>query len=315
MTLDDKRQALCAAAQWLARRAGAPDDVALEQAFRQWHLDSPTHRWAWQRVENLQTQLGQLPGAVAYQTLDHGPSAGPTLNRRTLLKGLIMVGGVGGLGWSGYRQAPLWLADLRTNVGERRSVQLADGTRLVLNTATAVDIEFTGQLRLITLRVGEIQVQTGQDPRPFVVRSAQGDMQALGTRFDVRQNDGSTTLSVSEHAVQIRLGDGRTQLVNSGQATTFHRGDFGPLHAAAPGIEEWVQGRLLVDAWPLRQVLAELSRYRVGYLGCADDVSHLLLSGASPLDDLDAALAAVSRALPVAVVRRTRYWTRVVKKA
>lgn len=314
MTGEDKRQALRAAAQWLARRAGAPDDSALHHAWHQWCLENPTHQWAWQRVERLQAQLGKLPGDVACQVLDHSSARLPELNRRALLKGIVLIGGVSGLGWSGYRQAPLWLADQRTTVGERRSLQLADGTRLVLNTSTAVDIEFSAQLRLITLRAGEIQVQTGKDPRPFVVRSAQGDMQALGTRFDVRQLDAGTALSVSEHAVQIRLADGRTQRVNAGQATTFSQREFGTLQAAVPGSEDWIKGYLLVDAWPLHRLLGELSRYRVGYLGCSGEVRNLLLSGAFPLDDIDMALAAVARALPVEMIQRTRYWTRVIKK-
>lgn len=315
MTAEDKRQALRAAAQWLARHAGAPGDLALQSAWRQWLAESPAHRWAWQRVEGLQAQLGQLPSSVAYQVLDHAPIAGPQLGRRSVLKGLVLLGGVGSVAWAGSRQAPVWLADQRTAVGERRTLQLADGTRLTLNTSTAVDIDFSPQLRLIKLRAGEVQVQTGKDPRPFIVRSAQGDMQALGTRFDVRQHDGSTALSVTEHAVQVRLNDGRTQRVNTGQAITFGNDYFGPLQAANPGSEDWVQGRLLVDAWPLNRVLGELSRYRAGYLGCSGDVGNLLLSGAFPLDDVDAALAAIARALPVEVMRRTRYWTRVVKKA
>lgn len=314
MTADDKRLALRDAAQWLARRAGAPDDVALQRAWHQWYIQSPTHHWAWQRIENLQAQLGQLPRAMACQVLDHEPTALPAPSRRSVLKGIVLIGGVGGLGWSGYQRAPVWLADQRTAVGERRSLQLADGTRLTLNTETAVDIEFSDQLRLIRLRAGEIQVQTGKDSRPFVVRSAQGDMQALGTRFDVRQHDGSTALSVFEHAVQIRLGDGRTQRIDAGHALNFSRQDFGPLHVSAPGSESWVDGFLLVDGWPLQRLLNELSRYRAGYLGCSDEVRNLVLSGVFPLDNTDAALAAIARALPVERQQRTRYWTRLVKK-
>ncbi|WP_175650784.1 FecR domain-containing protein [Pseudomonas sp. Marseille-P9899] len=314
MTADDKRLALRAAAQWLAQRTGAPDDTELQLAWQKWHTDSPTNRWAWQRVENLQAQLGNLPGAVAYQSLDHAPVTIPQLSRRSVVKSLILIGGVGGLGWSSYRQAPLWLADQRTRVGERRGLQLADGTRLVLNTSTAVDIDFSSQLRLIRLRAGEIQITTGKDSRPFIVRSAEGDIQALGTRFNVRQNNASTAVSVAEHAVQIRLDDGQTQLIEAGQAINISRRNFGPIQASEAGSEEWVEGRLLIDSWPLYRLLNELSRYHSGYLGYSDDVARLLVSGAFPLDDIAAALAAVARALPVTVVQRTRFWTRVIKK-
>ncbi len=314
MTADEKRHALRAAAQWMAQRAGAPDEIALQHAWRKWQMESPVNRWAWQRVENLQAQLGSLPGAVAYQALDHAPVALPQLTRRSLLKGVVLIAGAGSLGWSGYRQSPLWLADERTRVGERRSLQLADGTRLILNTSTAVDIDFSHRLRLIRLRAGEIRIITGKDSRPFVVRSAEGDMQALGTRFDVRQNNGSTGLSVAEHAVQIRLDDGRTQRIDAGQATQFSRQNFGPVQALEPGSGDWVEGRLLIDDWPLHRLLNELRRYRTGYLGCADEVAGLRVSGAFPLDNIDAALAAVARALPVDVVQYTRFWTRVIKR-
>ncbi len=95
----------------------------------------------------------------------------------------------------------------------------------------------------------------------------------------------------------------------------FSRRDFGVIQGAEPGSEDWVEGRLLVDAWPLYRLLNELSRYRTGYLGCSDDVARLVVSGVFPLDDITAALAAVARALPVDVVQYTGLWTRVIKKA
>lgn len=313
MTHDQQRDALRLAAQWLARLAANPEDPAVHLALQQWQQADPTHHWAWQRVEQMQSQLQCLPGEFACRVLDSAPAH---LDRRVLLKSLVLLAGVGALGWNGYRQAPLWLADQRTAIGERRTLNLADGTRLVLNTATAVDIRFTAELRLIHLQAGEILLHTGVDPRPLWVRTAQGRLHALGTRFSVRQLDGSTRLEVQEHAVAVtptRLGT--EQVVSAGQGMAFTDSAFGPLQALEPGSGEWVNGRLLSNGWPLQRLLAELGRYRSGYLGWSDEVAALPISGAFALDDLDMALAAISRALPVRVIQRTRYWTRVVGKA
>ena len=311
-TPDPQRQALSAAAQWVARLAAVPGDVELQQAFRAWHQQSPQHQWAWQRVEQLQAQLSGLPASLACNVLDK-TAAHPLLDRRSLLKGLVLAVGAGGLGWSGYRQAPLWMADQRTAVGERRSLQLADGTRLILNTDSAVDIVYGAELRLLVLHAGEILVETAKDPRPFIVRSAQGEMRALGTRFSVRQGPGLTTLSVLQHGVAVRPGRGPAEtVVMAGQTVGFDAEQLLTRSALEADAGEWAQGRLLIDGWRLDRLVDELQRYRGGYLGCAPQVAHLRVSGAFPLDDIDQALQAIARALPVQVVRHTRYWTRIV---
>lgn len=307
---DPQRQALSAAAQWVARLAAAPGDAELQQAFRAWHQQSPQHQWAWQRVEQLQAQLSGLPASLACNVLDK-TTAHSLLDRRSLLKGLVLAVGAGGLGWSGYRQAPLWMADQRTAVGERRSLQLADGSRLILNTDSAVDIAYNPELRLLVLHAGEILVDTGKDPRPFIVRSAQGEMRALGTRFSVRQAEGLTCLSVMQHGVAVRPGLRQAEtVVMAGQAVGFDAEQLLTRRALEAGEGEWAQGRLLIDDWRLDRLVGELQRYRHGYLGCAPQVAHLRVSGAYSLDDIDQALAAIARALPVRIVQRTRYWTR-----
>lgn len=310
MTREEQRRALGGAAQWLSRLAASPEDRDLYVAWQQWQQADPAHRWAWQRVERMQAQLHGLPGEFACRVLDN---AADHLDRRAVLKSLALLAGVGALGWGGYRQAPVWLADARTGIGERRTLDLVDGTRLVLNTASAVDIRFSAERRLIQLLAGEILLQTGSDPRPLVVQTAEGSLRALGTRFSVRQNEGSTRLEVLEHAVAVSPAQLATQqVVNAGQGMTFGADHFGAAQRLEAGVGEWVNGRLLVDGWPLRRLLGELRRYRVGYLGWADEVAELPVSGAFPLDDLDMTFAAIGRALPVRVVQRTRYWTRVV---
>jgi ferric-dicitrate binding protein FerR (iron transport regulator) len=73
-----------------------------------------------------------------------------------------------------------WLADLRTATGEQKSF----GTRLVLNTASAVDVAFSSNERLVKLVAGEILITTGRDPspdfRPFILQTRQGNVRALG---------------------------------------------------------------------------------------------------------------------------------------
>ena len=315
MTRDAQRQALSGAAHWVARLAAEPGDPELHAAWLAWRDENPLNQWAWQRVELLQSQLQSLPGTVAVNVLDVAADQSRRFGRRALLKSVVIGAGMSAIGWSGYRQAPLWMADQRTTTGERHSLRLDDGTRLSLNTASAVDIHYTAEQRLLILRAGEILMETAPDPRPLRVRSAQGEMRALGTRFTVRQFDDFTGMSVLQHAVAVRQGIEPAQtVITAGQTVTFDTRRMLSLRANEPGEGEWAQGRLIVDNWRLDRLLAELSRYRSGCLGCASEVGHLTVSGAYSLDDIDLALNALTHALPVRLSARTRYWTTVVPR-
>lgn len=99
----------------------------------------------------------------------------PRLDRRTLLKSLAVLAVAAPAGWLGHRQLPWreWTADYRTAAGERRDVRLPDASRVLLNTASAVDVDFGSGARRLVLHEGEILVETALDvaqpPRPFVV--------------------------------------------------------------------------------------------------------------------------------------------------
>ena len=310
-----QRQALSAAAQWVARLAAEPGDPELHSAWLAWREESSLNQWAWQRVEMLQSQLQCLPGVVAINVMDAAADQSRRFGRRTLLKRVVIGAGVSAIGWSGYRQAPQWMADQRTTTGERHSLSLDDGTRLSLNTASSVDIRYTAEQRLLILRAGEILVETAPDPRPLLVRSAQGEMRALGTRFTVRQFDDFTAMSVLQHAVAVRQGiEPAETVVTAGQTVTFDTQRMLSRRANEPGDGAWAQGRLIVDDWRLDRLLAELARYRPGYLGCATEISHLMVSGAYSLDDIDLTLNALTHALPVRLITRTRYWTTVAPR-
>ena len=140
-------------------------------------------------------------------------------------------------------------------------------------------------------------------------------MRAWGTRFTVLQLKECTGRSVLHLGVAVRqVIDPAETGITAGQTVTFDTRRMLSLRANEPGEGEWAQGRLIVDNWRLDRLLAELSRYRSGYLGCASEVGHLTVSGAYSLDDIDLALNALTHALPVRLSARTRYWTTVVPR-
>lgn len=197
-------------------------------------------------------------------------------------------------------------------------MNLPDGTQLVLNTDTAIDVRFDGAARLVALHAGEIHVATAHDgavpARPFLVRSSNGVVRALGTHFSVRQGGSvlapRTRVSVSEGAVEIRPSQAPDALrrVNAGQQGSFDERAVSALTPLVPYADAWLRGVLIAERTPLGEVLAQVARYRYGVLRCDPVLAALPVDGIFQLHDPENILLLLQRALPIRLARRTRYW-------
>jgi transmembrane sensor len=290
------------AADWLMRLH--EDGNAMQRAqWQRWHDADPEHARAWQRAERLLALSGQVPPALAHGALQRPASPG----RRAVLRSVaaLLVAPLGGwLAWRLYDDAA-WDASVRTAVGERLRRVLDDGSVLHLATASAVDIAFDGQQRLLRLRRGEIHIDTAPDPhrpaRPLRVATPQGMLQALGTRFNVRLFDDATLLVVQQGAVQVTAAAGATQRVAAGQQLRWGDAGLAAPQAAAPGSDAWLHGMLVADSLPLQVLLHELGRYHRRWLRVDDTVAALPVSGAFPLDDLPRSLSMLAATYPLRI--------------
>jgi transmembrane sensor len=181
-------------------------------------------------------------------------------------------------------------------------------------------VDFGPALRRVSLRAGEILVQTAPDaavpPRPFVVETAQGRLRALGTRFAVRQLDGASLVAVFEGAVEVRPGDAPDAglVVQAGEQVRFASGGAGAVRPAELVRASWARGVLVAEDMRLADFLAELSRYRRGHLACDPAVADVRIVGTYSLVDTDRVLAALADTLPVRVRRPLPWWVEIVPR-
>lgn len=295
------------ASEWLMLQWGGEMDGDQRQAFARWQEADPEHRRAWKRLQQLQQTLGGVPVDSARAVLRDTPDT----QRRAALKllGLLLV--AGGSGYLVQSSQP-WqaaFAEYRTATGEIRHLTLSDGTRLDLNSNSAVDLRFSASERRIRLIRGEILLTSGHDPsRPLIVETPAGDVQALGTRFAVREVDDGSRVDLYEGRVQVRPVHGVAVQMNAGDSLWFSASQASTLAPVNANASSWTENRLIAERQPLGQFVAELSRYRPGLLRCDAAVAGLLLTGVFPLNDTDAILHALERSLPVQVQAVTRYW-------
>nr|WP_232243847.1 FecR family protein [Pseudomonas gessardii] len=294
------------------------DGGAVEhEAFNQWLASSEEHARAWRQLGMLDQRFSVANGPARAALLQS--REGIRRRVRKLGSGLASVVLVCGLAlFAGQRYVPIhyWLADQRTATGEQRTLKLADGTLVNLNTHSAIDVRFDEKRRVIVLQEGEILVETGHnDARPFVVETREGSLRALGTRFIVKREADGTRLSVLQSAVAAQPGALQQERVfKEGQQVLMRRDGLGPLLAVTPGTDAWTRGMLVVDNARLGDVIGELGRYRTGYLGVDPQVADLRITGSFPLQDTNLALNALLPTLPVQIRQRTPWWVTVLPK-
>ena len=288
------------AANWLTRLHDEDVTEADRHAFDAWCQADPRHAVAIERMRGLWGSLDTLPAKPARMALNRAFT--PQRSRGVQVTGVL---GVVLCAWLGLQHLPVWMADQRTGVGERRQVVLEDGSRLQLNSNSAVDVKFDGHQRVIELLQGELWVDVAKDAqRPFVVRTDQGTATALGTRFLVqRAVDGSTVVTVIESTVAAKGTDSEAVKVTAGQRAILRQGHAQPAQAVGSGDPAaWTRGLLTVDDRPLSEVLQTLASYRHGVVRFDAQALHgMRVSGVFKLDDSDAALATLADNLPIKV--------------
>lgn len=322
------QQVVKQAINWLLRLRNNATNPRLRHQCDVWRAEHLEHELAWQRVQSLHAELNSnlraIPGAqVAFNTLENSAQGLGRRQALKLLSGALLMGSAAWLGKDavGWQQ---WTADFATATGERRAFQLPDGTRLELNTSSAVDLNYTAQQRLIKLTRGEIIVTCGgidegsSFDRPLRVQGRHGVFEGVGARFILREEEDCTRLSVTSGMVAIHspaAADGVPTQVQAGQSYLI---DHLRARLAAPldmDAGAWIDGLIVTRNMRLGDFLNEVARYRHGYLTCSADIADLRLSGVFRLEDTDKLLAILPQTLPVQLRYRTRWWVTLERQA
>ena len=204
--------------------------------------------------------------------------------------------------------------EFTTRTSEQIEITLADGSRVWLGPKSELRVGFDTERRGIQLTTGEAFFSVKKDRRPFVVRSAGGDIVAVGTAFNVRAIDGRVTVAVSEGVVavtpsaQITVRGSASVRVASGQQLTFTAQQ--PIKALAivdsptPGERaRWRDGVLVYRNEPLQAVISDVVRYSDVRIEIADAaIGDLRYTGVVYHDAVQEWVSALPESFPVTVV-------------
>ncbi len=337
-TEQEKQQAILQQATiWVARLWSenvSPADIA---ACNQWRNANADHEIVWQKLQLFDNKIQDVANlAVPSEVLNKQPLS--LARRQLLLQGFVLTIGSASL-YYGASRSQLWqhyAADYASNIGETRTVILPDGSEVILNTNTAISFAANNTRRKVTLHYGEVLITTAKDtkpnknmaknsqPRDFIVVTQQGVVQALGTRFSVKQNAESTSVAVFESAVLLKpnkqvtnqaKNQGNNKIselrLAAGQGTVFTTNSIAPVNTVNANSIAWSKGKLVAERMRLADFANEISRYRHGLVRCQANVGDLRVTGVFSLSDTDVALNSLAKSLPINIRYRTKYWVNI----
>jgi len=281
--------------------------------FEDWLAECPENAVAWQAVNSFWTGLDGLTladiGAESGEVLAFSRANASKPPRRTFKTGLALAASLLLTLSIAYQQLDFYLADYRSATGQQRQIALADGSTVLLNTASAVSVDFSEQQRLLTLHRGEAFFKVAADSkRPFVVKTDVGEVRALGTAFDVKLQDQQASVTVFEHAVKVTSASGeiKERLAEAEQLLFSADSISPPTHVSLQRAAAWHQQRMVFQDKPLAEVVAELNRYHPGKIVMVGDaLKNLPITGVFGIADTDVALQSIEQSLPVKVRKIT----------
>lgn len=277
------------AALWFARMRGETVSARRRARFDAWLAADAAHRREYEILQQVWDQSARL--------------APPQAGRRRPLKGAVVLASLAALAF--WLNLTWFDGRISTESGERRHMQLADGSELDIAPNTRLRVKLGDTLRSVELSEGQIAITVAADPsRPLVVRAAGGVIRDIGTRFEVQADQRQGRVAVAEGIVDISVsaqGENITRRLRAGQAADFNElGIATPQAVEAATALAWTQGQLAFDAVPLAQVIQALNRYRKTPIDLADpSLAGLRVSGVFLIDDETAALRALETVAPI----------------
>lgn len=297
------QEVLAQAADWLVDFRVGDADATTREEFNAWLRRSPQNVQAYLEIAGTYAELPAInpsgvvdaEALIAYARADGnvvalpiapagaGPSMPAAATQRTRHRGGLAIAAslllaiVGAITWTQLRGN-----SYSTDIGEQRSITLADGSTIDLNARTRIRVKLTEQERRVELLEGQALFKVAKDKaRPFIVRSDDTQVRAVGTQFDVYRRSSGTTVTVLEGRVEVvhleqsageasagnagsteHRVESPTLLLDAGEQATIEPERVpAPVQADVAAAVAWKDRLIIFNGSPLTQVVEEFNRY------------------------------------------------------
>lgn len=297
----ERQSARDAAIDWLMRRNEGRTSKGEQAAFEAWLVADPANRAAYDEISDIYGRLAAM---------DFGPPA-PEARGRVFAATLSAIAAALIVAFVFFDDLSMFLrSDHYAGPGETKLVTLEDGSRVQLDSRSAIALRYGAGERRLVLLEGQAWFDVAADvSRPFVVEAAGGSVTALGTAFDVSVEKDRVSVAVGEHRVAVASG-GRTVVVTEGEQSAYGEGGAAqpPRPVDLARATSWRNGSLIFENAALGDVVAALGRYHRGHVFFADAaLRSRRVTGVFGANDPLEALGEIEAALGLRMAMLTKY--------
>lgn len=236
------------------------------------------------------------------------PKPKPRKSNKAAGTALLLTVAVGALAWLN----PAYKSEsFSTAIGERRAVVLDDGSTLLLDSGSHVDVSWHLRSRQVDLHSGQVLFDVSPALyRPFVVSAGSTRVQVLGTLFNVRRlDDDNVRVTLARGRVEVD-GENAAQspvFLTPGQQVDSIRGQLKPVAKVDPSTAmAWKDDRIVFEQTPLGEAVSLLRQYhRAPILMSDPSLASLKVTGVFEAHNADLLLDLLPSILPVVVLRQT----------
>ena len=306
------------ATRWYALLSDPNPQIETEdlEAFSAWRAD-PQNKAAYEHVEDVSKAMRSLADDPDIrQATAEALARGPERKRASFRAPQLWTGGVIGaalaasvvIGFAATQalRAPSY----STGLGQSFSTRLEDGTRVQLNTDSAIRVRFAVGERRIELLRGQAFFDVAHNvARPFVVVAGDTRVRALGTRFEVRRNGDTVRVTLAQGSVEVTDEDAQKSVwrLVPGQALAIPKTApraAKPIAVDVQSATSWTTGNVTFQGMALADAVNELNRYSRSKIILGDGVpSDRLVTGVFPTGDNTDFIAAVSSVYGLSTAR------------
>lgn len=304
------RDAFDEAAEWQLRL----DDPDMDHAgFEAWLAAHPAHRPAWESVarqwERFGNERDETLRIAAAEALTAARAQGQRKRHR-------VWGALAALAASLLLAVLVWpLLDAthhyRTGIGEQRSITLADGSRISLDSASEVRVRYRGDARELWLMAGQARFDVAHDPaRPFSVHARDRTVTAVGTAFNIDLLEPALVVTLIEGRVRVSdeaaAASTAPVMLRAGEQLVAGAGTMRVAPVEPRQVTAWQSGRLIFENELLASAVERVNRHtRRRIVLAGPGAASLRLSGVFKTEGADRFAEAIAGYLPLVVVEHT----------
>ena len=325
MELMNRERTLQEAARRYARLQAGDCTPEERDSIERWQAESPAHREAFECAERVSAGvsalardagLGDKLRAMADEALAARVATPPAPRRWRMGAGLAASLAAALLAWHSIPTSESRLSTqavvYESSGAERRSVRLEDGSIVEMDVDTRISIHMSAARRQIELLSGRAMFDVAHDAnRPFSVTAAGSRTTALGTRFQVRRDDGNVVVTLAEGSVAVDRDVGGAAV--GGWSERLSPGDQISIDTVTQRRQRqvvdvhmtmsWMSGRHIFRGTPLSVAIDEVNRYATRKIRLGDaSLGDLRVGGNFIVGDSDVIVDAFAAVLPLRAV-------------